>query len=825
MPIVLRTTPRVDATAFSNQRHEDVCQDGTRWLMIQGSGSSSIYLAFMYSKDDGETWTLAHTRSIPSADSNASMFIDLDDNMHLVITDQSDAANYHFCTPNSDRTAWTFGAANLIWDNPGYPHNATVIAHRNPATSGWLAHVAISSDAADNAAVYMRFAIDSAGGVTTDQALQYAGGPSGGGSSLTWPDLDFHHTGDGKTVKGGTPHVYLVWSTATTGAGQGLVFQKLPYSSGAYGTWTSEEFFETLRCITIESCWMNVHWTGRRVVISGVLEDGSGSAPYWMSVYETALDTDTGVNIAYELEFTDLSLGTFWGRSARVGDDILFFGQMAATPQSVGYRRWVRSSNTLDAFVTYEDLANYDAWVAVPRVPANSIVDVMYRRGTTSPYDVMYDKFVTNAAPNAPSLLRPIDSQTIDLTQQQVFDWDFNDPDTGDTQSKYQRRYRAAGTTTWTEETAVSSSTTQLTDAANFWSAGDWEWQLRTADAAGVWGPYSASEFFTAATPPAAPTITDPADGGTISSESEVMHWTADEQESYQVRKVADDGAGNPDTSQVYYDSGEIQSTTARQRSIDYPVNNRDEHLQLRVKDADGLWSTWSSVMVSVAYEPPATPEITVTAVPEDGLISIDITNPTPVSPQPSVDDNDVFRRQAGQNDTQWKHIATKVAVNGTFNDKTAAAGITYEYYVRANGDNNVSSDSLGATATLDLRYSWIHSVRAPDTTLHQFRYNEKGGEEIYSPELKLNQFAGRKYPVAEYGESEEFQVQVEIRLADRAEMDYLRDLIRRHEIVCYRDSSGRKVFGVIASTTISSAHIGGDTNITVTAVDYEEEV
>lgn len=514
-----------------------------------------------------------------------------------------------------------------------------------------------------------------------------------------------------------------------------------------------------------------------------------------------------------------------------------------------------------------------------------------------------------NKAPNAPPIVGPKNNVVLDRTQQQVFDWDFSDPDAGDSQSQYQRQYRVAGGTTWTVEAAVTSTATQRTDAANFWAAGDWEWQVRTADAQGVWGPFSASAFFTAADPPAAPSITDPANGATIASESGQVVWSTPSQGSFQVRKVKDN-AGSPDATTIYYDSGEIVSTSARNHGLTFPVNDRTEHIQVRIKSS-GLWSAWASVRVVVSYTPPAVPTFTLSPTPESGLIALTIDNGAwPVSvgtvtytgtgtgtmTGPTATDgvtqshnwtatlvtaaanggtfdvavdgvvvgqavvgtqfiyeglsftindgatdfavgdkfswattavktnsNHILRRRSGE--LEWERIATEIAANSTYNDRTPASEIVYEYLVRAIGDNGTSSDSAISSASVTLRFMWLHLANDPAGTIRQFQFNNSGGTEIHTEEVEFLTFAGRKYPVAEFGEHETDSVVVDLDLAEEGELAYIRSLIRARSTICYRDSSGRKLFGIIPQQSIDSRFYGGTTSLEIRAIDYSEEV
>jgi hypothetical protein len=296
-----------------------------------------------------------------------------------------------------------------------------------------------------------------------------------------------------------------------------------------------------------------------------------------------------------------------------------------------------------------------------------------------------------NTAPNAPILTAPADGATIDRNILQRFDWDFSDPDVGDSQSAYNLRYRLVGATTWTATGWIASTNTFHDFAAGTFALGDYEWQAATKDAQGVAGPYSASFFFTAGDPPATPTITDPVSGGTVGSDPYTVQWSTPDQDAFHVRTVADN-AGSPDTTTVYQDTGEVVSATARARSMPFPVNNRYEHIQVRIKHG-GLWSSWASIRVLISYTPPPPPSRTLTVDDAAGTISVAITNPTPVAGEPAVTHNDVYVTDPGKSE---ERRATGVLPNGTWVYRTPASGVDYEPLIRvvAIGDNGTTSSS-----------------------------------------------------------------------------------------------------------------------------------
>jgi hypothetical protein len=243
--------------------------------------------------------------------------------------------------------------------------------------------------------------------------------------------------------------------------------------------------------------------------------------------------------------------------------------------------------------------------------------------------------------------------------------------------------------------------TQQRTFAADTFSAGNWEWQVRTRDQIGVWGPFSSSSLFTAAVPPSGPTITAPADGGTIPANEFLVEWSVAAQEAYQLRVLADDD-GAPDTGSVRFDSGTVASPGARSRLVSFPTTGIDEHIQVRAQ-VDGLFSDWATAQVSVAYVPPAVPTVVVTADNTAGTISVVPTFPTPSGDEPTVERFDVLVRVAagGRADLERpvggdgiRIAASITAATPLYVDRAAGSGIDYEYRVRAIGTNTTSTDS-----------------------------------------------------------------------------------------------------------------------------------
>lgn len=320
-------------------------------------------------------------------------------------------------------------------------------------------------------------------------------------------------------------------------------------------------------------------------------------------------------------------------------------------------------------------------------------------------------------APNAPLLTSPINSTVIDLALTQPLAWTFSDVDPGDTQSAYDLRYRVVGAGAWT--TVSDTSADQFRDiAAATFTAANFEWQVRTYDALGAVGPYSASEFFTAATAPAAPTITAPADGANVGVTAAVI-WTAAAQTHYQARTVAD-SAGSPDTGTVYTDTGAIASIVGRPTVVAFAVVNRYEHVQVRIQSS-GLWSPWASVRVHAIYTAPVPGTFVVAAEQATASLLVTTTPGVITGGEPVAASVDVYIRIStarGYGD----RLAAGLTPNGLWRWWLPISGIDYTIRTLTHGVNGATTWSVYAYAVLEQGgtpstvHTVIHSGGTPST-------------------------------------------------------------------------------------------------------------
>lgn len=292
-----------------------------------------------------------------------------------------------------------------------------------------------------------------------------------------------------------------------------------------------------------------------------------------------------------------------------------------------------------------------------------------------------------NHPPSAPTGLIPSGGSSIGDSQDNTFTWTFHDQDPSDTQSAFDIRYRASGDEDWTTVSVTSSASSHVF-AADTFTADDWEWQVRTTDAAGSTGDWSVSAFFTAAAPPDPPTLTNPTDGGTVNFFENATWTTDDTQQAYEIRRVADDD-GTADDSTVYYDN--VNISAIKVAALTFAVNDRDEHVQVRIM-VGGIWSDWADAKVSVSWVGPPAATFTATGYDRPPVIVVDYDTPDAESSEDTPDYVDIYLSTDGGDTSERK--ATGLDLTGQWVYRFPASGVDYTVKVSVVGVGGIPTDS-----------------------------------------------------------------------------------------------------------------------------------
>lgn len=412
-----------------------------------------------------------------------------------------------------------------------------------------------------------------------------------------------------------------------------------------------------------------------------------------------------------------------------------------------------------------------------------------------------------NQAPTAPTNLSP-NGIVKDRASIIRLSWQHNDAN-ADPQAQFDLRWRKQGASTWNSVSQVTTS--QYYDVpANTFPKGAIEWQVRTYDQAGLSSPYSALAVFNTGDKPAIPTITAPTNGATVPVANPTVQWSSVGQTAYHLKVLDINNALLWET---------IKTSTNKAQTVQYDMaNSTDYKLAVAIKNADGLWSDFHTISIFVSYTPPAKPTVSIDK--GQATVTLNITHPTPVSPEPTVTSVDIYRRKLGE--STWKRIAVNLLTS--YVDYTLASGETYEYKVRAHGDNGTFTDSDVVSTLIDFRGVWLFDT-TDKSTLHQFKMDTARTDD-WNANGALMRFAGRRLPLAEFDDTESHSVSVDLVLTkESGDLKAINSLIRSKNTLCYRDGRGRKLFCQVFSLPSTDEIYGNSVSITFDEVSYTEEV
>jgi hypothetical protein len=432
-----------------------------------------------------------------------------------------------------------------------------------------------------------------------------------------------------------------------------------------------------------------------------------------------------------------------------------------------------------------------------------------YDGSTYGPWDESNGVFTIahNLAPSTPTNLSPIGTVK-DRAQITRLSWQHNDAN-ADPQAKFDLQWRLQGTPTW--NTVTQTTINQYWDApVNTFPKGIIEWQVRTYDQAGLSSPYSALTTFATGDKPANPTITSPAGGSTVAVANPTVQWSSVGQTDYHLKVLNTSNT-------LLWES--VKNSTNKAETILYNLQNSTSYkIQLAIKNADGLWSDFVTVNISVSYTPPAIPDIDLKK--GDSYIEINILDKVPSGTQPAVLYHEIYKEV----DSEFVLIATNVSTK--FRDYHIASGEIVRYYVRTIGNNNTFSDTITFSETVSFKGVWLHIVDNPQETIRQFKFDGDGRSSKWGLESAVHMFQGRKNPVIETGIMEEYMVDFALKMVDSEERDALNRITMGGQTVCYRDGRGRKVFGVFVDVPLSDEKWGGySTSLSLLKIDFKEGI
>ena len=655
-----------DIIGLRNSRNIGQLSDGT--LIATAFPASGGSPGVFYSTDNGATWQDCPTTLTLFSNSQGGINLVVDENDVIWIlgwesSGDNDVFLAGYTFDGSDISRIIYKTVDIFQNSPVSIDHAAFV---HPGRSG-NTHiaVAVSNNIAD---AYMRV-YEYSGGVLT--SVFYTN--INVGKNTYSLRLDFRHTGDRKTVQT-QPDLFLGWRDPDDGV---VEFQKFTVSGTSWSSGTQ-------RLMNIGVSDVDMVYDGTRVLF--VIHDGGDVQLTERDLADTTTTTRPGDPAT--------TLSSPPQIAASPSGDVYIFNR-----NSSGHPVWVKYTRATDSWD--------GAWTTVEAENANTI------RLLRSPDqigvlwevlgDTRYEQAVSlNQDPTSPTIDTPNDGTVADVNEQLTFDWTFNDPDDGDTQSAYtlRRRIGAGSYEYWTgagwqasedASTKIATSFTEDSMAAGWGADGDADhyYSIKTWDAADAGPSPWSSETRVIPSAQDNPTIDTPADLATVGAQ-ETVTWTVATQTKYRVVISDTSSTSDMDAGTLEFDSGNVVNSGARSVAVTFPTNSVTRYVRLQTWNDEGLLSDIDEHQVSVSFTPPADPTVVVTGETPAGGITIDVSNPGTGATEVS---NDIYRRKVGETGSGTL-IATSVAVDGSFVDYAVASGVGYEYKARAHGDNGTTADS-----------------------------------------------------------------------------------------------------------------------------------
>jgi hypothetical protein len=482
----------------------------------------------------------------------------------------------------------------------------------------------------------------------------------------------------------------------------------------------------------------------------------------------------------------------------------------------------VGTTKTWDSGVAATLSSGTLSWTHVS--PNSGDVHIYRVRARTSSGSALTSGWVESAAvqllapPNKPTVT-PLPALA-DRAEQLVLEWTHNPVDTTP-QRRYEINQSLDGGTTWTVVVAENGNLNSRTFAANtFGSNQNVRFRVRTwgdatsggSDGAGA-SPWSDLVSTTFKTKPTV-TVTSPAPGSTLNESSLKVNLNFAQVEGATLVKAVVQLLDSTDT---VIDSTE--STTASNIPLSTRLQNSTSYsVRARVQDSNGLWSAWATSAFSVSFLPPASAEATLTYLEENGFVQIDILINTPGAGEAAVETVTVLRTI--DDVTEVVVQAFPYAEELSFIDTVPTIHGLNEYTI-------ITTSAPGAETRVAVEIETEECRRAflSKGTSYQL-VGVFGGNLNVSVSSGVAQAtfqaAGRTKPIGLYGVETSVQLKVESRVFEGfgSTLDELNRLLLVPGRACYRDSSGRRVFGAARGDISYNKVNRGDFSFTITETD-----
>ena len=441
----------------------------------------------------------------------------------------------------------------------------------------------------------------------------------------------------------------------------------------------------------------------------------------------------------------------------------------------------------------------------------------------------------TIVVPLAPTLLSP-NGTTRDFAVDQTFSWWHNHGGDGIGQSHYIAEYSSDGGTTWLPlATNVASSTTFTTVPGGTLTNGvAYLWRVATQGSTTVaFSPWSAPATVVGSS---APTVTPSSPAATVNTLPLVAEWAYNQDESspqtaWEASLFAVDGTTLLQA---------LAGTTGSVATFSYPLVDATSYMvRVRARSGAGVWSEWADAPFNFLLLPPAAATLLGEYQRCSGTVVLSVDVEAPVEDVTVTAEAVSIERSI--NGGEWVTLVTGISPPVDFIDTLPSLSGVNEY--RATTVSGAPSYFVGEPVVVEGTGDdpgcglWVFVSYGPGFSNILRVQGEPRISEQSGRTRESHSFLGREKPVLLVGDNTGLSVSFSgklhyddrVRSTDECKYDSppvdWRHAAHHSEIVCYRDYTGRRIFGELSGVEADEIlHPGfGSVKFTVLENDYTE--
>jgi len=352
----------------------------------------------------------------------------------------------------------------------------------------------------------------------------------------------------------------------------------------------------------------------------------------------------------------------------------------------------------------------------------------------------------------------------------------------------------------WSTDGATWNTISQTTEnqyydmPANTLPAGNIYWRVQTVNEYDEVSGYSSNAVFYSIAAPTTPVVS------ATNISRPVVSWTSDaDQQVYQLQALS--GAT------VVYDSGVLVGMTTRTHDVKAFLIDGTYTIQARYKNQYDIWSAWGTLSHVISTTEPAAPTLTLSGA-DDGIVI----TPGSLSAYASA--------------ILYRDTIPIAIITGAYTDRSVAHGKSYEYFIRGVTATSFA-DSAHNSRVASLVSDYLSLASSPSTKIALTTSAEiTGGKSSRKSQASTaTYYLGRSRAVQEFSGFEDVVTAATYYFSTYAEIEVLEAIADMRQVVLFRDRKGRKLYGTVTLGITTDTVFGFTVPITITGVDYDEEV